>query len=140
MFGRDCLYLASQFHMRLFVLGNWNNISVGFLLLSFHLDLFEPRNWKNWLSFRFSFERIGLYWEIENVYSWRSLSFEFVICNLWALICVNTCACSMCFLAGFMSLFVGLNLLEVLVWFTRGFRLLGFCLVLVFWWFYGFGY
>ena len=139
MFGRDCLYLASQFHMRLFVLGNWNNIFIGFLLLSFHLDLFEPRNWKNWLGFRFSFERIGLYREIENVYSWRSLCFEIFICNLWALIWVNTCVCSMCFLAGFMSLFAGFDLLEVLVWFTRGFRLLGFCSVLVFWWFYKFG-
>ena len=38
------------------------------------------------------------------------------ICNLWALICVNTCACSMCFVAGFMSLFAGFDLLEVLVY------------------------
>ena len=125
--------------MRLFVLGNWNNIFVGLLLLTFHLDLFESKNWKNWLGFRFSFERISFYWEIENVYSWKSLCFECFNCNLWALICVNTCACSMCFLTGFMSLFAGFDLLEVLVWFTRGFRLLGFCSILVIWWFYGFG-
>ena len=41
---------------------------------------------------------------------------------------MNTCACSMCFLAGFMSLFVGFNLLEVFGLIYKRFQIVGFLL------------